>query len=593
MRSWSRCRDLGALIVAALLLASGGATPQAQGRSPIFTEQVGRVPGAALRARARRVRQVTPSRDALQRLMQRGGNARAPFVLNLFADTALALVRERIEDGVRGHRTWVGHVDGEPDSTVALTWDGSTLSGGVVSRGVAYDLVPAGAGAVAVVERDLSTTPRELAALDATAMGVAGVPVPEVRPADTPAAIDLLVLYTPAARDLAGGTAAIVAQLANAVAVTNTALVRSGIDAVVTAVGVDELPYAESASGVRGDLTTIEPGGPMGDLVAALRDGRDADLVALVTGRATALDACGIARLGPSSGAAFSVSEQACLFAGQWSFTHELGHAFGANHAPGDSPAGFPGYARAYREGPIRTLLAYALPESPPRLLNFSSATVREPAGVGLPTGNSLQDNARQIRESVDVVASFRGQARLPGTPIGLGAVITGTRVTLSWQPPAGGALVSGYELEVGSIPGGADVLRAPVAASPLDVPGVGLGTYYARLRSVGPTGRSAPTPDLTVVVGQCTLPGAIVLAGQGGAGGVTLAWTPATGSAPFTYGIGAGTVPGALDVGVFPIGAATSVTVRPARGVYYVRAVAANACGLGPISNEIQVTVP
>ena len=55
-------------------------------------------------------------------------------------------------------------------------------------------------------------------------------------------------------------------------------------------------------------------------------------------------------------------------------------------------------------------------------MLNFSSAMVREPAGIGLPTGNSLQDNARQIEQSVDLVAGFRGApARLPGTPRRLG----------------------------------------------------------------------------------------------------------------------------------------------------------------------------
>ena len=170
---------------------------------------------------------------------------------------------------------------------------------------------------------------------------------------------------------------------------------------------------------------------------------------------------------------------------------------------------------------------------------------------------------------------------------------MTGQRVTLSWQPPADGAWVTGYELEVGSVPGGADVLRSPVGAPPLDVPGVGNGTYYARLRSVGPTGRSAPTPDLVVAVGRCTLPGAIALSGQGSASGVTLAWSPATGSAPFTYGIGAGTTPGALDVGVFPVGAVTTVTVAPAPGVYYVRRSRPTPAGMGPISNEVRVTVP
>ena len=150
-------------------------------------------------------------------------------------------------------------------------------------------------------------------------------------------------------------------------AVTNTALARSGVNAAIAAVGLDELAYTESSSGVFGDLIAIEAGGSIGAFVDSLRTARAADLVTLVTGRAAVFDGCGIARRGPASGAAFSVSEQICLFAGQWSFTHEIGHAFGADHAPGDSPPSYPPYARAYREGPIRTLMAYARPESPPR----------------------------------------------------------------------------------------------------------------------------------------------------------------------------------------------------------------------------------
>ena len=40
-------------------------------------------------------------------------------------------------------------------------------------------------------------------------------------------------------------------------------------------------------------------------------------------------------------------------------------------------------------------------------------------------------------------------------------------------------------------------------------------------------------------------------------------------------------------------MGAATAFVVAPPPGVYYVKAVAVNACGLGPISNEVVVTVP
>ena len=55
-------------------------------------------------------------------------------------------------------------------------------------------------------------------------------------------------------------------------------------------------------------------------------------------------------------------------------------------------------YARGYREGPIRTLMAYAPAGSPTadaELLERGGSRARR---HGLPTGNSLQDNARQAR---------------------------------------------------------------------------------------------------------------------------------------------------------------------------------------------------
>ena len=301
-------------------------------------------------------------------------------------------------------------------------------------------------------------------------------PLADLRGAGIPAAIDLLVLYTPAARDLAGGTAAIQSQLANAVAVTNTALARSGVNAAIAAVGLDELAYTESSSGVFGRSDRDRGRRLDRAFIDSLRTARDADLVTLVTGRATVFDGCGVARRGPASGAAFSVSEQICLFAGQWSFTHEIGHAFGADHAPGDSPPSYPPYARAYREGPIRTLMAYArarVAAADAQLLERGRARARRrrAAHRQLAAGQRPADPASRW-------TSWPGSealpARLPGTPIAFGAVVTGQRVTLSWQPPADGALVTGYELEVGSVPGGADVLRSPVGAPPLDVPGGG-----------------------------------------------------------------------------------------------------------------------
>ncbi len=596
--SWS-CRNV--VLAIASLLAAAGVAPHAQERRPLFVDGDPSTPGVLTAGDrpARRSRQLRVSATALGELLHAGSPRRAALALNLFPDVVLTIARERLETGLRGHTTWVGHVEGDDLSTVSLTWDGQVLSGGVVTRGRSFDLVPSGTGTVAVVERAAGSPPVELPSLEPPAQREAGAYVQDFAADDSTARIDLLVVYTPAARAKVGGTAQIESQLANAVAVTNTAFQRSGVNAVLTAVGLREIAYTEG-SGLNEDLSAISGGGGANPAIEALRGATGADLVALVTGRPTTAGGCGVAWLGPSNGYGFSVTEQACMYAGQWTFTHELGHNFGARHAPGDSSDTTPtcaSYPCGYREGVVRTLMAYyQAGAAAARVLNFSSATVREPVGTGVPTGNSLQDNARRLGETVGAVANYRTAlppASVPDAPTQFAATVVGSTVTLAWLPPAAGAIVSGYQLEAGSAPGAANILSTAVAGSPLAVGSVPAGIYYVRLRSVNPAGRSGPTADVTVVVGGCTPPGAIVLSAQRSGGVVTLAWTVPSGTAPFTYTLGAGSVPGAIDRGLFPMGGVTGYAVAPPPGAYFVKAVAANACGQGPVSNEVLVAVP
>ena len=130
-----------------------------------------------------------------------------------------------------------------------------------------------------------------------------------------------------------------------------------------------------------------------------------------------------MAYLGPSPAAIASVTEEACLFAGQWSFSHEIGHNFGADHAPGDPVVSAVPYARGYRDSQVRTLMAYSAPGTPARSLNYSSSTVREPALTGAPTGNSLQDNGRRLAETVATVAAYATSGPSPEPPGALTAV--------------------------------------------------------------------------------------------------------------------------------------------------------------------------
>jgi hypothetical protein len=598
LSSW--CRS--AVVLAACLTADGLAlTAQGQGRAPLFVEtsEPPRANLAARDRRARRARRLRISTPALAGLMRRDVAARATQDVNLFPDVVLTVVRERLETGRLGHTSWVGHVAGDPESTVSLTWDGRVLSGGVVTGGRAYDVAPDTDGTVTVVERGADPPAPELPSLEPPASRAAEAYVQDLAADGSTAAIDLLILYTPSARANAGGLAQIESQLVNAVAVTNAAFQRSGVNAVMTAVGVQELAYVEREF-LRDDLDAISVGGAANPAVEALRSATGADLVALITGRPATSSGCGIAWLGPSSAYPFSATEQVCLYAGQWSLTHELGHNFGARHAPGDTSDTTPtcgSYACGYREGTIRTLMAYYVSGfAPSRVLNYSSATILEPAGSGVPTGNSLQNNARQISETAGTVATYRASEpplSLPGVPRQFSATVAGNVVTMSWLPPSSGGAVTGYELEAGSTHGAANVLSTTVTGPTLSIGGVGPGTYYARLRSVNPAGRSVPTPDLAVVVGGCTAPGPIVLSANRSGNVVSLTWTTPAGTAPFSFTLGAGSAPGAIDRGILPMGGVTTYNVTPPPGVYYVKAIATNACGNGPISNEVAVTVP
>lgn len=672
-------------LVCGFSVASLAASPAIVGAQPALFVEAPRAP-AASEARAPEIvrsRRLAVRTDLLVAALRPGAQAAAPFTLNLFPDVSLTLVRERVEGDSRGYSTWIGSVAGDSGSVASLTWHAGTLAGGVVAGGVTYDITTGDDGIVAVSQRAVTAPPVELPPVVPARFAEARTAAPATA-GDATAAIDLLVLYTAAARDRAGSEALITAQLANAVAVTNTAFQRSGINAVITAVGIQELPLVEGA-GLGSDLSAISLGGTHSAAVEGLRTALGADLVALVTGRASSSGGCGMAWIGPSSSAAYSVSEQACLYAGQWSFSHEIGHNLGADHAPGDSSPVGAAYAHGYRDASIRTLMAYAVYGSPQRLLNYSSDTVLEPAGTGLPTGNSLQDNARRLDETVAAVAgylpsstpglapaaptgltanvtgpsvalswtavanataylvqigtapgdvsvystkvsgpslsgpipagSYYWRVRAenaygtspasaegafavtasapPAAPVGFAAQVNGSTVSLSWAAGAGGG-VSSYVIEAGPSQGSAAYGALALTQTAISIPNVPNGTYYLRVRAAGPGGTSAPTADAVVTVGAaCTVPGTSTVSAQVGAGTVTLNWTTPSGTGPFSYQLAVGSTAGGTEYGVHGMGGATTVSARPPSGTYFVRVLAANACGSGAASASTAIVVP
>jgi hypothetical protein len=184
------------------------------------------------------------------------------------------------------------------------------------------------------------------------------------------------------------------------------------------------------------------------------------------------------------------------------------------------------------------------------------------------------------------------GPCAPPDAPTNLAIAASGLNAQLSWLPPASGG-VTQYVLEAGSYAGGVNLANTPVG----NVTSLGAtapaGTYYVRVRGQNACGSGGASNEVVVTLpGGCAPPGVPGTLTYSKAGSiVTLAWGIPSGGA--TSGqLSVGGSPGASNILVTEVSGLGLTTVAPP-GTYYVRLRARNACGLGPATNEIVVTVP
>ena len=154
--------------------------------------------------------------------------------------------------------------------------------------------------------------------------------------AATDVTIDVAVVYTPAARDAAGGFAAVEAEIDLMVAWTNQAYEASGVHHRLALVERSEVSYAETGNAYLDHDRLEDPSDGHMDGVHALRDRVGADLVHLVVGESN------IGGLASPAGA-FSLGVRCC-------FAHELGHNMGLSHER---------YQVHHHEGGVRPHPAY------------------------------------------------------------------------------------------------------------------------------------------------------------------------------------------------------------------------------------------
>ena len=285
------------------------------------------------------------------------------ITLNLFPDTVLSAVLDRLETGTEGFVTWVGHLADDDLRLASFTVRGSVMAGTVQTSGATYVLRSGGAGLTRIMQVDTSRVLPDGEPL--VHSGLAAAPPPAVP--DDGSTIDVLMLFTRATRNALGGAANVTAWINQQVANANTAYANSQVVHRLRLVGIRDAEQGGSSNTAidLDRLTTIGDG--YFDEIHGIRNAVQADLVHLVIANAT--DACGIAHLMEAGQNVvgfgiygFSVGVYNCDF--KFTFAHELGHNMGANHAPVDPVSATPvaPYAFGYKDavGGFRTLMAYA-----------------------------------------------------------------------------------------------------------------------------------------------------------------------------------------------------------------------------------------
>ncbi|MBK9129023.1 MAG: right-handed parallel beta-helix repeat-containing protein [Phycisphaerales bacterium] len=241
---------------------------------------------------------------------------------------------------------------------------------------------------------------------------------------DDGSVIDVLVVYTAAARAAAGGTAAILAQINLAVADANAAFARSEIPTQLRLVHTAEVSYAETGVWQTDGPRLVSPDDGNLDEVHPLRDAVGADCVSLWV---ASLNAGGIGYFPHPSLEGIGASGFSMLrldHAPLLTFAHEIGHnLFCAHDRPNAPDPPYAEYAFGYVEplGAWRDIMATTPATTIPYFANpnvfWPGPDPPNPGPIGVPVGMpDPSDIALTIQDTRVFVANFRA-TRLPGLP--------------------------------------------------------------------------------------------------------------------------------------------------------------------------------
>ena len=293
--------------------------------------------GATLRSREVRIdrRLLAAARVAAEQ----GGGAAGAIDLNFFDDTAFRVVDLRAAPTSSGYAL-TGRLAAVPGGTMALAVNDEAIAGVARMPGATYTFRSTGDGLDEIRQTDPSTLPEGGEPLVPPAVPAGGAP-DAAAPAGADASgaetsqIDVLIVYTTAARLQAGGEAAMRAEIDLWFAAANGYFTDSGVDLQIRLAHAEELDYVETPSSYELDSLTNGSDGTL-DEVHAIRRAVGADLVHLIErwGAARHFRYCGIAYMMENVGSYFASYGfgTTVLSCGSLTFAHELGHNMGLRH---------------------------------------------------------------------------------------------------------------------------------------------------------------------------------------------------------------------------------------------------------------------
>lgn len=339
--------------------------------------------------------------------------------VNLFPDEFFFARIERVMNNASGSTTWIGESIEEDRGTVIFTMKNNIMVGSISFSNRHYVIRYVGGGIHEIQQTDHSRFAdckdpghaNEFPVIERDGLDLSSVLD------DDGSTIDVMVVYTGAARSAAGGVTAMENLIDQAVSESNTGYTNSSVNPRLNLVHTAEVSYSESGFNWGQTLNRLvgTSEGYM-DNVHTLRNTYKADVVVMIVNN-TAY--CGLANaiMATESGA-FCLVSRICA-TGYYSFAHEIGHLQGARHdryvdPTENSPFAY-NHGYTYPTNQWRTIMAYnnactAVGVNCTRINYWSNPNVLY-GGVAMGVSGGVGvgvDNHRCLNNTAYVVANFR-----------------------------------------------------------------------------------------------------------------------------------------------------------------------------------------